>query len=67
MTASLLRIEQVAEVLGVSKARAYALAREGTLPGIVRLKKQVRVDGQKLRDFIERGGEGICPSPERTA
>ena len=63
MTASLLRIEQVAEMLGVSKPRAYALLREGTIPGIVRLRKQVRVDGQKLREFIERGGEGHCPDP----
>ena len=53
--ARLLTIDEVAEILSVSSARAYQLARSGTIP-VVRLGRQVRVDSEKLRLWIERGG-----------
>lgn len=54
----LLTIPEVAEILSVSEARAYALAREGLMP-VVRLGRQVRVDTEKLAEWIEEGGAGL--------
>ncbi len=54
----LLRIDDVAEVLDVSRARAYELVREGLLP-VVRLGRQVRVDPSKLEAWLDAGGIGL--------
>ena len=54
----LLRMTEVAEILGVSLARAYALAREGLIPA-VRLGRQVRVEHAALRKWIEDGGHSL--------
>ena len=51
----LLRIAEVADVLRVSTARAYELARKGVIPA-VRLGRQVRVDSERLEKWIESGG-----------
>ena len=54
----LLRIDDVAELLDVSRARAYELVREGLLP-VVRLGRQVRVDPNKLEAWLDAGGTGL--------
>ena len=51
----LLTIDEVAEILSVSRARTYELARTGALP-TVRLGRQVRVSEGALRQFIDSGG-----------
>ena len=51
----LLRVAEVALILDVPTARAYELARTGVLP-VVRVGRQVRVDGEKLREWIDDGG-----------
>ena len=56
----LLRIDDVAELLDVSRARAYDLVREGLLP-VVRLGRQVRVDPNKLEAWLDAGGIGLEP------
>lgn len=56
----LLRIEEVAEVLDVSRARAYELARTGILP-VVRVGRQVRIDPDRFREWIDSGG-GLAPA-----
>ena len=63
MTEQLYTIPQVAEVLGVSLARAYDLARRGWLPA-VRIGRQVRVDPEALAAWIREGGhrEGSAPA-----
>ena len=54
----LLRINEVAKVLNVSRDRAYALARAGILP-VVFMGCQVRVDEEKLKEWIQNGGQQI--------
>jgi excisionase family DNA binding protein len=51
----LLTAKQTAEILQVSIARVYELARIGLLP-CVRLGRQVRFDESILREWIARGG-----------
>lgn len=54
----LLRIDDVAELLDVSRARAYELVREGLIPA-VRLGRQIRVDPNKLEAWLDAGGIGL--------
>ena len=54
----LLTIEQVAQILSVNHARAAELVRRGILPS-VRLGRQLRVDPQHLRQFIDSGGKTL--------
>jgi excisionase family DNA binding protein len=58
MSKSLLTLEQVAEALSVSYARASQLAREGILP-VVRLGRQYRVDPERLAEFVAGGGRPL--------
>ena len=51
MNGNLLRGEEVAEILGVSKAYAYRLMASGGLP-IVKLGRSVRVRATDLDTFI---------------
>ena len=51
----LLRITDVAVLLSITPARAYELARRGVLP-CVRLGRQVRVDPERLEQWIAAGG-----------
>lgn len=52
----LLRVEEVAEALGVTKSRVYDLVRAGLLPA-VRLGRQIRIDEEALRDWVRKGGQ----------
>lgn len=51
----LITAEQAAELLAISKARAYQLARMNAVPGVVRLGRQVRFNRQALEAFIGGG------------
>ena len=53
----LLRAPEVAKILDVQTAFVYLLAREGRLPGVVRLGRHVRFDPVAIEDFIRRGGQ----------
>ena len=59
-----LTIPEIAELLRVSRARAYQLVRLGVVPA-VRLGRQVRVEEGALRHWIER--EGSMPSRTQPA
>lgn len=61
----LLRAHEVAERLGVSPNRAYALMASGDLPGVVRLGRSVRLPSDALDQFIARGG--TAPEPAEAA
>ena len=50
--------KEVATRLQVSDARVYELIRLGLLPA-VRIGRQVRVDPEKLDDFVRRGGAAL--------
>jgi excisionase family DNA binding protein len=54
---NLVKVEEVAEVLNVTRQRAYELIRRNMIPGVVRLGRQVRVDLEELEEWIKRGGK----------
>ena len=61
----LLTLEQAARVLCVKYARAAELARDGMIP-VVRLSRQILVDPDQLRGFIENGGRALPGGWRRT-
>lgn len=52
-TPLLLRVPEVARLLGVSRTRAYVLVQRGELPAI-RIGQSVRVSRRALEAWIER-------------
>ena len=54
----LLLIREVADILHVSQSRAYAMARTGMLPA-VHLGRQLRVDADRLDQWIANGGKAL--------
>lgn len=52
---SLHTAKEVAQRLGVPATRVHQLVREGLLPA-VHLGRQVRIDSDKLDEWIESGG-----------
>lgn len=54
----LVKIEDAAVFLGVSRARCFQLARSDTLP-VVRLGRSVRIAMSALEDFVANGGKGL--------
>lgn len=55
----LLRVTEAAERLAISRSRAYQMAQEGTLPGLIRLPGQtVRVSAAHLERWIEEQADG---------
>ena len=52
----LLTIEEVAEVLKVSKATVYRLVSEGELP-VIRFRGSVRIGPDSLHRFLQDHGE----------
>jgi excisionase family DNA binding protein len=53
----LLRIAEAAERLAISRSRAYALAKTGDLPGVVRIGGSIRVSARRLEEWIDRQTE----------
>ena len=49
--------DQLAPILGVSKARLYQLARDQIVPD-VRMGRMVKFDLAQIRGWIESGGKG---------
>jgi excisionase family DNA binding protein len=56
-TRPLATVEWVAQRLGVRLHRVYDLVREDRLPGVVRLGRQIRIDPDRLEEFIASGGD----------
>jgi excisionase family DNA binding protein len=50
---ALMRVEQAARYLQVSRSKAYALVAEGRLP-VVRVGRSVRINREKLLAWLER-------------
>lgn len=55
---TLLQMDEVSKILGVSLGRAYELSRLNIIP-TVKLGRQIRVDPNKLEEWINNGGKGI--------
>jgi excisionase family DNA binding protein len=51
----LITMDEVADWLSVSKQRAYELARQEVIP-VVRLGRQIRVNPERLEQWIQAGG-----------
>jgi excisionase family DNA binding protein len=49
----LLSIEEAAAVLRIGRSRAYAMAASGTLPGLVRIGRSLRVHRRRLLAWID--------------
>ncbi|MBZ5674754.1 MAG: helix-turn-helix domain-containing protein [Acidobacteriia bacterium] len=68
MPQELLTVPEVAKLLRVKVARCYELARTGQIP-VVKIGRQVRVDGDRLATFIREGGaplpDGWRRAPQR--
>lgn len=53
-----LTTNEAAKILRVKRSRVQELIRQGILPHF-RLGRQIRIDRQQLRRFIERGGQAL--------
>ncbi len=54
----LLLVPEVAEILRISRSRAYELVRQGVIPS-TRLGRQIRVEETALREFVKTGGQAL--------
>ena len=43
-----LTVPETAKLLRINRGRAYAIANDGTLPGVIRLGRTIRVDRAQL-------------------
>lgn len=43
-----LTVPEVAQLLRINRGRAYSMANDGTLPGVIRLGRTIRVDRVRL-------------------
>ena len=66
MTTKLLRGEEVAELLSISRSQAFHLMRVGTIP-TVRFGRSVRVRPEDLEKFIHESVSGGHPHEEGEA
>jgi excisionase family DNA binding protein len=48
MTEQFLTIPETARLLRINRGRAYAMANDGTLPGVIRIGRTIRVDRVQL-------------------
>jgi len=55
---SAMRLLKMSRILDISEARAYELVRLGVLPK-VEIRRQIRINPDRLREFIESGGRGL--------
>lgn len=62
----LLRVPEVARILDVSEGRVYEMARQEILP-VVKLGRQIRIDGKALEAFIRGGGQALPGGWKREA
>lgn len=51
----LLSVDDVSEILGLSRGQVYRYCRQGIIPHI-KLSRQVRFSPKRIREFLESGG-----------
>jgi len=56
----LIRVDEAARMLSMGRAKTYAMAASGELPGVVRIGKSVRISAAVLRAWIERQSNGVA-------
>ena len=47
------KVEEAAKILGIGRQTAYELAREGRLPGALRLGRRIVVSRSQLQAFLD--------------
>ena len=52
-----LTVVEAAKILGIGRNTAYELARQGKLPGALRLGRRILVSRQALEAFLEGKGD----------
>jgi excisionase family DNA binding protein len=56
----LVSIEAAGRMLGIGRTRAYEMASAGTLPGVIRIGRSVKVSRKALVGWVDsRVGEGF--------
>jgi len=55
---SFLTVPEVALLLRINRGRAYTMANEGSLPGVVRIGRSIRVDRVRLLEGLAGNQEG---------
>ncbi|TVP49953.1 MAG: DNA-binding protein [Gemmatimonadales bacterium] len=50
-------VEDLATRLNAPRHRGYQLAREGKVPGVVRIGRQIRIDMDAVEEWISAGGD----------
>ena len=48
-----LKVEEAAQLMRISRAKAYEMAQDGSLPGVVRIGRAVRVSRRRLIAWLE--------------
>ena len=65
---SLLRAEEVARMLNISRSKVFALMASGEIPGVVRIGRSVRVSRLALERWIEQqAGDPDATPPHQAA
>jgi excisionase family DNA binding protein len=52
-----LSVPEVARLLRINRGRAYLMAADGTLPGVIRLGRTIRVDRERLLEELGKTQE----------
>ena len=52
-----LSVPEVAQLLRINRGRAYEMAADGTLPGVIRLGRTIRVDRVRLLEELGKAQE----------
>lgn len=53
-----LRVPEVARLLRINRGRAYGMAADGKLPGVIRIGRTIRVDRHKLIEGLVEDQQG---------
>lgn len=64
---NLLKVAEVAKRLRITRDRAYRWAQQGTIPGVVRVGRTVRINEDELESWLKSGGDRAEPSGEEVA
>ncbi len=48
-----LKVPEVAEILRIARGRAYELVACGTIPGVVKIGRSIRVNREELNRWLE--------------
>ncbi|MBA2690918.1 MAG: helix-turn-helix domain-containing protein [Rubrobacter sp.] len=63
-----LTVPEAAHLLRINRGKAYSMAADGSLPGVVRIgPKSIRVDRERLLEGLAGASEDSCPSKDQNA